>query len=168
MQRLVTFSGRPENQLGSRDRPRFHDDQNPNCGLAGMTSRRVALSVARRRACQLGNSAGACHPMSTRQLVPSRIRSCRRYTHCGRDRGHGRHHGRGPGTHRGVLRSRNHPGSRDPPRYPCHPSPNCSLRCRRIRYADSPVGLGLTRSPNNSAACRRRTNTKWFALRCVE
>jgi hypothetical protein len=31
-----------------------------------------------------------------------------------------------------------------------------------------PVGLGPTHSPNNSAACRRQTNTKWFELCYVE
>jgi hypothetical protein len=37
------FTGLPENQLGNRDRPKFHDDQNPNCGLVGTMSRYAAL-----------------------------------------------------------------------------------------------------------------------------
>jgi hypothetical protein len=112
-----------------------------------MKSRYSALTAVPHLACQPDNSAGACHPRSMRlpDLGLSPALGCRRDTHHGRDRGHGRHHGHdpGPGPHRGVLRSRNQPGSRDPPRCPCHPSPKCGLRCRRIRYADSPVGLGL-------------------------
>jgi hypothetical protein len=38
------FTGRPENQL-SRGLPKMHDGQNPNCGLAGTTSRYLALSA---------------------------------------------------------------------------------------------------------------------------
>ena len=43
---LVGDTGQPENRLGSRGLPKCHDGQNPNCGLAGMTSRYVALSAA--------------------------------------------------------------------------------------------------------------------------
>jgi len=45
---FYAFTGLPENHLGSRDRPKFHDDQTPSCGLADMLSRYAALSAAPR------------------------------------------------------------------------------------------------------------------------
>ena len=155
------FTGRPETQPGSRDPPKCHDDRNPNCGLAGMTSRYVVLSAAPHPAYLPGNNAGAYHPMSKRLLVLGLTRGCRPDTRHGLDRDHGHHRGHGPDlSHRDLLLSRNQPGSRDLPRCPCYPSPNCSLPGKQIRSAAVLAELCLANQPGNSAACRRQTNTK--------
>jgi hypothetical protein len=131
------FTGLPENQPDSRDRPKFHDDQTPSCGLADMMSRYAALLTAPHPACRPGNNAGACHPRSMRLPELGLTLGCRADTRRCLDRDHGSDPRLDP-DHRnpGLLLSRNQPDSRDQPRCPCHPSPNCSLRCRRIRYAD--------------------------------
>jgi hypothetical protein len=122
-----------------------------------MTNRYAALPVARRRACQPDNSGGTCHPTNTRPFVPRHIR-------CRRDTRHDHGHGRGPGPSRlDLLRPQSRHGSRGLPRHPCYPIPSCSLLCRRSRYAVSPAEPGLVHSLNSSAACRRQTNTRWFA-----
>jgi hypothetical protein len=45
MRDLSGFTGRPENQPGGHDRPKFHDHRNPNCGRAGMTSHYFAVKL---------------------------------------------------------------------------------------------------------------------------
>src|ERR1700694_807576 len=126
------LTGRPENQPGSRDRPKFHDDQSPNCGLAGTTSRCVALPAGPRRACQPDNSAGACRPTSMRLPDLGLTLGCRLDTRRCLDRDHGPD----PDPRNlALLRSRNQPGSRDLPRCPGYPSPSCSLPDRQIRSA---------------------------------
>ena len=120
----------PENQLGSRSLPKCHDGQNPNCGLACMKSPYSGLTAAPHPACLLGNSAGACHPRSMRLPDLGLTLGCRRDTRHGLDRDHG------PDPSAGLLLSQNQPGSRGPPKCPCHQIPNCSLPGREIRYAD--------------------------------
>ena len=82
--------------------------------------------------------------------------------------GQNRHHGHDLGPDHGVLRSRNQPGSRDRPRRPCHRSPNCILRCMRIRYADLRIGLGLHHSPTTGRLPSSSDEHEMVAPRLVE
>jgi hypothetical protein len=147
------FTGRPENQLGSRGLPKCHDGQSPNCDFVGRTSRYVALSAAPHPACLPGNSVGACHPRNMRLPDLGLTLGCRPDTHHGLDRDHGP-----DPSYLGLPLSQNQPGSRGPPKCPCHQIPNCSLLGREIRYAVALAELGLANQLGNSVACRHRTS----------
>jgi hypothetical protein len=154
---LCRSTGQPGSRRGSRDQPKFRAHHSPNCGLSCMTSRYFALPAVPRREYQPGNNAGACHP--TNMKLPARRQNC----NCHRDT----HHGLDLDPH-DRFQSRSQPCSRDQPRRPCRPSPNCILPGRQIRCAAALAEPGPPRLPNNSAACRRRTSTKSFVRRCAE